>query len=205
MDNPAGSAPRVGANSGQGDSVRRLPDGSACGRWGTCRPANANHPWPRNRRPDRCDRNRRGRADDGRTRRYPMARPHLRPLSLLPHTPGKPVRPSDLHRIHARWWFCHRDNRRCALRLPAGRSRRRRVSCAIALRWAYRLAVSGHRRRWTETRPLWLRRRSPYRRASRDLAGAIRIRLHPTWGRRHPSLRPDVRGHLGRRLRRAAA
>ena len=205
MDDPAGSATRAGANSGQGDSVRRLPDGSACRRWGTSRPADADHPWSRDRRPDRCDRNRRGRADDGRARRYPLARPYLRALSLLPHAPGKSVRPSRLYRIHARWWLCHRDNRRCALRLPAGRSRQRRVSCAFALRRADRLAVIGNRWRWQEARPLWLRRRSSYRRASRDLAGAIRICLHPTWRRRHPSLRPDVRGHLGRRLRRAAA
>jgi len=90
--------------------------------------------------PDRCDRNRRGRADDGERVGIPGSAIPAGSV-LLPHAPGKSVRPSRLYRIHARWWLCHRDNRRCALRLPAGRSRQRRVSCAFALR---RLIGCGH-------------------------------------------------------------
>jgi hypothetical protein len=57
----------------------------------------------------------------------------------LPHAAGKPVRPSDLHGVYSRWGLRNGDRRRCTLRLPARRSRGRRISgsllCAGLIGW----------------------------------------------------------------------
>ena len=119
----------------------------------------------------------------------PLARPYLRRLSLLPYEPRKPVRPSGLHRLHARRRICDFDDSRRPLRFPARGGRRRRIAGALVVRGLDRLAVAENRRGRKAAWPLRLRRCGAYCRASRQRAGAIRIRLLP--GPETLALRPS--------------
>ena len=98
-----------------------------------------------------------------------------------------------------------RDDRRCALRVPARRGRQRRGAGPLALRRPDRLAVAGDRRRRQKAWALRLRRGGPYPGAGREMAGALGVCLHAAGRSRHSDIRPKSRRGMGGRIRRDAA
>ncbi len=197
---------RPGRDPREGRRLRRLPHGSACRRRRIAATRSVPIiPGPRDRRPHRRDRRRRRGAAPRRAGRHPLARPYLRRLPLLHQRAREPVRSAALHRLHARRRLRHGDDRRCALRLPAGRGRRRRGAGAAAVRRADRLArrwrSPATARRWASTASA--RPRISWRRWRAGRAASC----SPSPGRatRQPGFRPQSRRGLGRRLGRDAA